>query len=116
MSASVEPKRAAVPITSSVQVVQSAPSGMDVSTDVLGLLVNMHAGELLAETDTPLARPRVRPVEPVDPIERVLIDPPEMDRETALRLIQEGTAIESLGAVLIFNPMLRDELLRLRRK
>ena len=116
MSASVEPKGATVPITSSAQVVQYAPTGKDVSTDVLGILVNMHAGELLAETDTPAGRPLVRPVTPIDPIERVLIDPPKMDRETALRLIQEGTAVESLGALLIFNPMLRDELLRLKRK
>lgn len=116
MSASIEPKGATVPITSSVQVIQSAPTGKDVSTDVLGILVNMHAGELLAETDTPTGRPLVRPVTPIDPIERVLIDPPKMDRETALRLIQEGTAVESLGALLIFNPMLRDELLRLKRK
>lgn len=46
----------------------------------------------------------------------LLIDPPKMDRKTALRLIQEGAALESLGALLIFNPILRDELLKLRRK
>ena len=96
--------------------IRTAPTGKDVSLDVLGILVNMQADELLAETDTPVRAPRVTPVPPIDPIERVLIDPPKMDRKTALRLIQEGAALESLGALLIFNPILRDELLKLRRK
>lgn len=116
LSTIIEPKDAAASTSPIAQVVRTAPTGKDVSLDVLGILVNAQAAELLAETDTPLARPRVTPVTPVDPIERVLIDPPKMDRETALRMIQEGTPLESLGALLIFNPMLRDELLRHRRK
>lgn len=76
----------------------------------------MYAGERLAESGTPTGLRLVRPVAPVDPIERVLIDPLKIDREAALRMIQEGNTLEALGSMLVFSPMLRDELLRLRRK
>lgn len=76
----------------------------------------MYAGERLAESGTPTGLRLVRPVAPVDPIEHLLIGPPKIDREAALRMIQEGNTLEALGSMLVFSPMLRDELLRLRRK
>jgi len=39
-----------------------------------------------------------------------------MDPETARRLLKDGTALESFGAYLFFNPMIRDALVRGRGK
>ena len=86
-SLSSEPKARAAQGSSKAPEVQTLPTGKGISLDVLGLLVNMHAGERLAEAGTPTGLRLVRPVAPVDPIERVLIDPLKIDREAALRLI-----------------------------
>ena len=81
--------------------------------EVQELLVNMLAGNLLEETDTPIPRPRVVEVKQV---EKVLVEPPQMDPETAQRLLTDGTTLESLGAYLFFNPAVRSELLSRRGK
>ena len=79
---------------------------------VQGILVNALAREIL-ESDSPIPPPRVVPAQQVD---KVLLDPPNMDPETAHRLLKDGSAIESFGAFLFFNPMIRDALLRGRGK
>lgn len=79
---------------------------------VQGILVNALAREIL-ESDSPIPPPRVVPAQQV---EKVLLDPPNMDPETAHRLLKDGSAIESFGAFLFFNPMIRDALLRGRGK
>ena len=71
----------------------------------------MLAGNLLDETDTPIPRPRVAEVKQV---ERVVVDAPQMDPETARRLLTDGTTLESLGAYLFFNPAVRSDLLSRR--
>lgn len=92
------------------------PSGLPVAfpgNEILqGILVNDIASRLLDEQDDP-RRPYVAPVQQV---EKVLLDPPKMDPETARRLLKDGTALESFGAYLFFNPMIRDALLRGRGK
>ena len=74
--------------------------------EVQGLLVNMLAGNLLDETDTPIPRPRVAEVKPVAP---VVVEPSQMDPETAQRLLTDGTTMESMGAFLLFNPAIGSE-------
>jgi len=115
-SSSSEPKERVAQGLSKAPEVQTFPTGKGISLDALGLLVNMYAGERLAESGTPTGLRLVRPVAPVDPIEHLLIGPPKIDREAALRMIQEGNTLEAMGAMLVFSPMLPDELLRLQRK
>ena len=74
--------------------------------EVQELLVNMLAGNLLDETDTPIPRPRVAEVKPVAP---VVVEPSQMDPETAQRLLTDGTTMESMGAFLLFNPAIGSE-------
>ena len=74
--------------------------------EVQGLLVNMLAGNLLDETDTPIPRPRVAEVKPVAP---VVVEPSPLDPETAQRLLTDGTTIESMGAYLLFNPAISSQ-------
>jgi len=78
---------------------------------VQGILVNVHAGHLF-ESDVPI--PPL--VEQAMQVEKVLLDPPNMDPETARRLLKDGSAIQSFGAFLFFNPMIRNALLKGRGK
>lgn len=78
---------------------------------VQGILVNVHAGHLF-ESDV-LIPPLV---EQAMQVEKVLLDPPNMDPETARRLLKDGSAIQSFGAFLFFNPMIRNALLKGRGK
>jgi hypothetical protein len=79
------------------------------SQELQELLVNIHAGKLF--DDAPIPAPLVAQVKQV---EAVLVNPPAMDRETALRLLRDGTTVESLAALLFFNPILRNILLSRR--
>lgn len=104
-SGSTVPKKAEVPV---------AP---DVVPGVLGeqvqeLLVNAIAGRMLANPDAPIPPPQVPRV---DLVEQVIVAPSKMDPETAVKLLKDGTALETLGAFLFFNPAVRD-LLRGRGK
>ena len=76
------------------------------------LLVNVMAGRMLGG-DAAIQPPSVHLPKQV---EQVVVDPPTMDRETALRLLKDGTAIEALGAFLFFNPAIRTALLNLKGK
>ena len=50
----------------------------------------------------------------VKQVEAVLVRPPTLDRETARRLLVDGSTLEAFGALLFFNPILRDILLNRR--
>jgi len=80
--------------------------------DAQQLLGRILAGESLGSSGEPLARPDVRPV---DLLEQVLVAHSKMDSATAHKLLQDGTALEALGAFLFFNPMLRNILLQRRK-
>lgn len=73
------------------------------------LLVNAIAGRMLANPDAPIPSPQVPRV---DLVEQVIVAPSKMDSETALKLLKDGTALETLGAFLFFNPAVRDLLSR----
>lgn len=88
------------------------PPGV-VREEVQELLVNMLAGKLLTDPDAPVARPQVPQVKEVD---AVLVAPPKMDRETAEKLLRDGSTLEAFGAFLFFNPALRAALLSRRGK
>lgn len=88
------------------------PPGV-VREEVQELLVNMLAGKLLSDPDAPIARPQVPEVKQV---EEVLVSPPKMDRETAEKLLKDGSTLEAFGAFLFFNPALRAALLSRRGK
>ena len=79
------------------------------SQELQELLVNIQAGKLF--DDAPIPAPLVAQVKQV---EAVLVNPPAMDRETAHRLLRDGTTVESLAALLFFNPILRNILLSRR--
>lgn len=88
------------------------PPGV-VREEVQELLVNMLAGKLLTDPEAPVARPQVPQVKEVD---AVLVAPPKMDRETAEKLLRDGSTLEAFGAFLFFNPALRAALLSRRGK
>lgn len=88
------------------------PPGV-VREEVQELLVNMLAGKLLTDPEAPVARPQVPEVKEVD---AVLVAPPKMDRETAEKLLRDGSTLEAFGAFLFFNPALRAALLSRRGK
>jgi len=73
------------------------------------LLVNAIAGRMLANPDPPISPPQVPRV---DLVEQVIVTPSKMDPETAVKLLKDGTALETLGAFLFFNPAVRDLLSR----
>lgn len=80
-------------------------------SDAQELLGRILAGKPLGNSDEPLPRPVVQPVQLLD---EVLVAPSKMDSDTARRLLRDGTAVEALGAFLFFNPMLRNILLQRR--
>lgn len=73
------------------------------------LLVNTIAGRMLANPEAPIPPPQVPRV---DLVEQVIVTPSKMDPETAVKLLKDGTALETLGAFLFFNPAVRDLLSR----
>lgn len=75
------------------------------------LLVNAMAGKMLADPDAPIPPPLVSQVAL---LEEVIVAPPKMDPETARKLLKDGTALESFGAFLFFNPAIRTMLLSRR--
>lgn len=81
-------------------------------SDVQDLLISLMGGGMPGSATDELPRPSVRPVAL---LEEVLVAPSKMDPATARRLLKDGTAIESLGAFLFFNPMMRTLLLSRRR-
>jgi len=98
------------PATANVLPLQSGPAVPE--QQLQELLVNVMAGRMLSG-DSAIAPPSVHLPKQV---EQVVVDPPTMDRETALRLLKDGTAIEALGAFLFFNPAVRTALLNLKGK
>ena len=75
------------------------------------LLVNIQAGKLLDDPNEEVPPPLVVQVKQV---EAVLVRPPTLDRATARRLLMDGSTLEAFGALLFFNPILRDILLNRR--
>jgi hypothetical protein len=75
------------------------------------LLVNIQASKFLDDPNEEVPPPLVVQVKQV---EAVLVKPPALDRETARRLLLDGSTMEAFGALLFFNPILRDILLSRR--
>lgn len=84
-----------------------------VGEQIQELLVNAMAGKMLADPDAPIPPPLVSQVAL---LEEVIVAPPKMDRETAHKLLKDGTALEAFGAFLFFNPAIRTMLLSRRGK
>ena len=86
------------------------PDGI-LSDSLQEMLVNVHGSALFNSGTIP--PPLVAQVKAV---EAVIVNPPTMDRETARRLLVEGSAVEAMAGLLFFNPMFHQMLLNRRGK